>query len=67
MRAAKEYGRYMKRKFKQKERNARVVAQKLKRLEGKKTAKSNRNNKRSNIGVRSKSKGNRKIYEKNES
>ena len=39
MRAAKEYGRHMKRKFKKKERTARVVAQKLKRLEGKKTAK----------------------------
>ena len=65
MRAAKEYGRHMKRKFKKKERTARVVAQKLKRLEGKKTAKkSNRNNKRSNVGVRSKSKGNRKSMKK---
>ena len=65
MRAAKEYGRHMKRKFKKKERTARVVAQKLKRLEGKKTAKkSNRNNKRSNVGVRSKSKGNRRSMKK---
>ena len=65
MRAAKEYGRHMKRKFKEKKRTARVVAQKLKRLEGKKTAKkNNRNNKRSNVGVRSKIKGNRKSMKK---
>lgn len=60
MRAAKEYGRHMKRKFKKKERTARLVAQKLKGLQGKKTAKKNKiYNKRSNVGVRSKSKGNR--------
>ena len=65
MRAAKEYGRHMKRKFKKKERTARVIAQKLKRLQGKKTAKkSKRNNKRSNVGVKSKSRGDRKSMKK---